>query len=636
MAAFIFISATLSTTRTYADPLTIEPSEGIDVILVIDTSGSMNTADPERISLEAAALFMDMMETRNSRIGIVGFAGVVHTVMPLTPINDLSTRDDIRRTISRFRFQGWTDIGLALRTAAEMLLEDPAPGNSPMILLFTDGRIDVPDNWHGRNIAISYDDAWWAVDAVGDFAPIYTIGLNHDDGLNVEFLQDVANRTNARYYIADDAALLPQIFNEIFASHIRTSITEIATIITDGDTYADVIIPIPSAFVSEANIIMLSTRPIVNVRLFDPSGREVPFDGETYTLTYANRYSMIKVLAPMVGDWLLSVQGLPEDRITVNLIYNYNISVWANVEQPGNIGAFFDPTLPILIQAMFQTELPPAQIRSIFDEAEAELIVYDMNMNHLGTGPMLNDGAMFWASFLHEPPQDIRISISVTHPGFEQSTGFVTINFDPDLMAAMLAAPTPEPTPSPAPTPTPTPTPTPPPTPPPTPVPAPEPIPTGTNAIVFVLIGIAAALILAALLLRAFTVRQTQQRVFTGHLELRALLHDGNYTSLEVPDLSTFAGQLSFTEFLNNSLGQKAEKFISAGIPIWDIHFQPGMQNNQPVIQVTNKGTSCQISDNEGNIYFKKKFIWENGRQLIFLIPGESSRIEATYRAYED
>ncbi|MCL1843678.1 MAG: VWA domain-containing protein [Defluviitaleaceae bacterium] len=614
-------------------------ADGIDAILVIDTSGSMNTADPERITLEAASLFMDMMETRSSRLGIVGFSGTLHSVMPLTPINEISVRDDVRRTISQFVYRGWTDIGLALRTAAEMLLDDPDPANSPMIILFTDGRIELPENWaDNRNVEVSYEDAWWAVDAVEDFAAIYTIGLNHDGTLNFEFLQEIADRTNARSYIADDAAVLPQIFNEIFANHIRSSITEVATIEADGETYAEVPIPIPSAFVSEANIIMLSTQPIASVRLFDPSGREVPFDDENYTLTYANRYSMIKVLAPMVGDWLLHVRGLHEDRITVNLIYNYNVNVSWSVTQPGAENAhFFDPTLPIEVRAGFISPLPASQIQTLFNESHAELPVYDMEQNLLETFVMENMGTSFALDFLLDPawqdiPGDIRINVSVTHPGFEQTTMMLPINFDPEKLA-VLAVPAvpPESPPEPvqeAPEPEPV-------------QEAPEPTPIEDvetmNVTVFIFIGTALALAIAALILHRVAARRIRQRVYTGHLEVRALLSDGNYTSLEAPDLNTFAGQMSLMEFISNSLGGlKADKITQSGIPIWDIHLAPGMVGTQPVIYLTKKSATCHITDGDGNAMFKKKIIWEDGQQLIFSIPGESPKLEITYRAYED
>jgi len=602
-------------------------SDGIDAILIIDTSGSMRTTDPDRITLEAASLFMDMMETRNSRLGIVGFSGNLHTIMPLTPIAEPFVRHNVRNTISDFVYHGWTDIGMALRTAADMLLDSPS-NNSPLIILFTDGRIELPET-ATRTVDESYADAWWAVDNVGDFAPIYTIGLNYDGTVNQEFLQDIARRTEAQSFIVDQADALPQIFNEIFASHIRSSIIEIATIVADGETYTEIEIPIPSLFVAEANIIMLSSQRIPSVRLFDPSGQEVPLGDEPYALTYASRYTMIKVLSPMVGDWLLQVRGLPEDRITINLIYNYNVSVSLSITQPGaEPGAFyFDPALPIVAQAGFVSSLPSSHFQSLFDESEVYMAVYDMDHNRVTQFPMTNVGTAFNLEFTLDPPQNIRVNASVDHRHFEQSTPFFPITFDPLVLAEVY-------TPAPAPTPE--------------PFEEIEPEPHYVEPVelediepagflIFVLIGIALALAIAAILLRGASLRRIKQRLYTGRLELRAMLSDGNYTAFEAPDISTFAGEMSLMEFLSNSLGStKVSKLVHAGLPVWEIRLSPGMQGSRPVINVTRKGSGCLISDGDGNAIFNKKIVWEDGQQLVLSMPGESPKLEITYRAFDD
>lgn len=631
MVFVLVLTATLTATlsRVYATPVGFDPSEGIDVILVIDTSGSMRTADPERITLEAAALFMDMMETRNSRIGVVSFSGALHSVMPLTHIGDPGVRDDIRNTISGFVYHGWTDVGLGLRTAAEMLLNDPSP-NSPMILLFTDGRIDMPANWNNRGIDVSYQDAWWAVENVGSFTPIYTIGLNYDGTINTEFLQEIASRTSANSYIINDAAMLPQIFNEIFASHIRSSITEVASIVTDGVEYTDIIIPIPSPFVAEANIIMLSTQPIDSIRLFSPDGNEVYFDDHTYILTTANRYSMAKIIFPMVGDWLLSVRGLPEDYITVNLIYNYDVDVSFSITQENMRGAFFDPNSPILIQASFITPLSIAQIQTLFTESTAELHVYDLDFNLLEILPMPHSGAAFAINFMPYTPQDVRIRIYVQHPNFTQTTALVTIHYEPSPEPETIPTPEPETEPHteaeqettlaaitaleetqpPI-------------------IEAPEEADEGSNRlIILAFFGIAVSLItIAVLLLHSYS----KPKLFKGHLEIRALLHDGKYTSLEVPDLSTFAKRISLKEFIDVSLGNKAARIFETKIPIGEIYIQPGVQNGRPVLILTTNG-ACHITDADGHAILQRKFVWEKDLELIFSIVDSPVCIEITYR----
>lgn len=629
LAILLVVSAI--TTNLYATPIVIDPSEGIDVVLVIDTSGSMNNSDPERITLEAAALFMDMMETRHSRIGIVGFSGVVHSVMPLSPINTVSTRNQIRNTVSNFVYHGWTDIGLGLRTAVEMINENPAPNNSPMILLFTDGRIELNEAL-GRTVAQSYDDAWWAVENVAEGVPIYTIGLNYDGVVNADFLREIAARTHGESHIIEDAALLPELFHRIFANHIRSSIHEVATIVPYGDEFNDVIIPIPSNFVAEANIIMLSTRPITDVRLFDPSGREIEFDDYIFTLTSANRYSMIKIMEPVAGDWLLRVRGLQEDRITVNLIYNYTVDVAFSITQPEMTGAFFDPTYPVLVQASFITPLSAAQIRDLFFESVAEVNVFDLNNNLLEIIPMEFNGTAFIAELTPNPPQNVRINIDVTHPGFTQTTTTVTVTFDPDQLQALRDAPPPVPQPDP-------PTPIDDPTPPTTPVvedetPAPPREDRSSNLWLFLLLGILIVVILAALLFVVFNT-QTKRNAFVGHLEVRSLLSNGKYTALEAPSLNTFAGKISLEEFFKVSLGEKANRILEADIPIDGTYIEPVIVNNRSMIRLTTDG-ACIITDPEKNEIPQRKFIWENDIRLTFSLADEIEKIEITYRINED
>jgi len=634
LLAFIAVNIAAITTA-YATSITVDPSEGIDVVLVIDTSGSMRYADPERIALEAASLFMGMMETRHSRIGIVGFSGDAHSVMDLTPIHDPGVRDEIRHTVANFVYHGWTDIGLALRTAAEMLMANPAEENSPMILLFTDGRIALPD-WFGRSMETSYEDAWWAVDNVGDTVPIYTIGLNYDGTVNIGFLEEIANRTYGESFIIEDAALLPELFHQIFANHIRSSINHIATIFPTDETYVDVIIPIQSHFVAEANIIMLSSRPISSVRLFDSIGREVAFDSERYTISTANRYSMIKILEPEMGDWLLRVRGLPEDRITVNLIYNYVIDIGFFVTQPVVSGAYFNPTEPVVVQAGFITNLSFAQIQHLFLESEANVHIYDLDMNLLEILPLEFNGTAFVAELMPQPPQDVRININVTHPSFSQTTATITINYDPDILSELrMQQETPEPITEPepdyAPEPLPEIIPEPPPAEEPTP-PQQEENEDTTNLMLFILIGIALFLILFAIVFITFT-KQVKRKVFSGYLEIRSFLKTGKYTALEAPDLSTFAGRISLMEFLQVSLGSKAKNILKAKVPIGGIYIEPTEVNGRPAIKLTTDG-ACQVINSDQDIIAGRKFIWEKDSRLEFSHSGDDSseKIEITYR----
>lgn len=621
---FILVLLIISPTQTNASVISINPGSGIDAVLVIDTSGSMRFADPERIALEAATLFMGMMETRNSRIAIVPFSGSLHSVMPLTPIDDPNIRSNIRSSVSRFQYHGFTDIGLGLRAAAEMLLEDPIETNSPVILLFTDGQIELSPQSE-RSEEESFLDTWWAVDNVGSFTPIYTIGLNYDGSVNTEFLEYIAHRTNATSHVIEDPSLLPLVFNEIFASHMRTSIDVVQEFIADGQ-YTNVPINIDSHFVAEANIIMLSSQPLENVQLFNPLGEEVTFDGTSYTLTSANRYSIVKIINPMAGEWLLRVRGVPEDNITVNLIYNYTIDIAFSVSQPAMTGMLFDPDIPLTVNAILVSQMPQSQTQLLAEEATAFLHAYDMDGNHLGAIEMDLDGSIFTVNFMPEPPQDVRIQINVTHPSFEVTTSTATVPFDirevepSDNEEPSLVDEPPQDDPVEY-----------------------DPIvndieepeeESESRSIVLIIILIIVAILLVMVAIVLLRSVKDKRMIFTGYLELRALLSNGKYTSLEAPDLHTFAGRISLAEFIKVSLGARAERVLEAQVPLSGVYIQPTKVNNRPRLLLTTNG-NCLISDRDGYAVSQRKFLWDRDEQLVFSLADGATQIEITYRIDE-
>ena len=604
-----------------------EARDGIDAILVIDTSGSMRESDRERTAIEAAQLFIDMMETRNSRIGIVEFTDVLHTVIPLSPVNTPQERDALRRTISGFQYGGWTDIGLALRTAAEMMIEQGAPNNSPMILLFTDGAIELSPAQDIRTAEMSYQDVEWSLNALGGEVPIYTIGLNYHGDVDVAFLRRIAEQTTAHSFIIDEAAGLPLIISEIFANHIRSSLTEIAEFIAEEDEYVDIIIPIPSGFVAEANIIMLSDNPLLSVRLADPSGQQVEFDGVNHMLTYANRYSMIKSINPAVGDWVLSVMGLPDDRITVNLIYNFDLNISVSLFQDNDLaGPLNDPTQPVTVTASFIFADQRIQPEELYPGSVAELRVFDGAMQLQYAIPMVNTGDSFTVEYLRESDLDVvHLSVFVQHPHFEISSAYVTASFA-EVEDLPEPEPSPEPTPEPEPTPSPEPTPEPPPQ---------EVIVTdegegrATWPIILLILAVLGFLVL-------FMGRRKADKLsmFSGYLEVRAQLEDGMYTALEAPDLSTFPGRTTLYDFLSLSLKSQSSKILQS-IDLGDVYIEPATVNGEPAIQLQNKG-NCQILDDYGNtIDAKKPFNWYDNTRLVFT-NNETSKLEVTYRATDD
>jgi len=117
-----------------------ENIEGIDIMLVIDISGSMMARDFQPNRLEAAkTVAADFVRSRsNDRIGIVVFAGESFTQAPLTiDRNILLSQIDAIQEAHRMGISDGTAIGDGLATAVNRLRHSPA--TSRTIILLTDG-----------------------------------------------------------------------------------------------------------------------------------------------------------------------------------------------------------------------------------------------------------------------------------------------------------------------------------------------------------------------------------------------------------------------------------------------------------------------------------------------------------------
>ena len=196
--------------------------QGIDIAMVLDVSGSMNSVDLEPSRLEVARKTIEAFieERVEDRIGLVVFAGSAYTRVPLTLDHDV-IRQSLDLVSSDSVSEEGTAIGMALSVGMNRLKKSEAP--SKVMILVTDG-----DNNAG---AI---DPMTAAGLSRDLGvKVYTIGVGTDQtimpydyfgqtryqtsqgGLNEMLLQDIADMTGGRYYRAKDAEAFESIFSQI-------------------------------------------------------------------------------------------------------------------------------------------------------------------------------------------------------------------------------------------------------------------------------------------------------------------------------------------------------------------------------------------------------------------------------------
>lgn len=195
-------------------------TEGIDIMLVIDISGSMRALDfkPNRME-KAKAVVKDFIDGRSDdQIGIVIFAAETFTLCPLT--HDYAA---LRQYVDYIKFgivdEDGTAIGMGLANAADRLQKSKA--KSKVAILLTDG-----ENNRGK---ISPLEAAKVAQELG--VRVYTIGVGTPGGnvpiqqgavtymmrsqLNVAELTNMAKMTGGQFFLATDGDSLEKIYKQI-------------------------------------------------------------------------------------------------------------------------------------------------------------------------------------------------------------------------------------------------------------------------------------------------------------------------------------------------------------------------------------------------------------------------------------
>ncbi len=197
-------------------------TEGIDIVLLVDTSTSMRNEDfstaIQRIDrLDAAkSVMMPFIEARpDDRIGIVAFAAMPYTIAPLTTDHAwlLLQMDRLQTGM----LKDGTAIGDAIASGVNRLRDSSA--ETKIVVLLTDGIHNA-----GR---ITPQDAAQAAAALG--IKVYTIGAGSDNprsggifgfaqmGAEIDeaTLQKIAEITDATYFRATDLKSLKDIYQQI-------------------------------------------------------------------------------------------------------------------------------------------------------------------------------------------------------------------------------------------------------------------------------------------------------------------------------------------------------------------------------------------------------------------------------------
>jgi Ca-activated chloride channel homolog len=187
-------------------------SEGIDIIIALDTSGSMTIRDfYQQSRIEGAKnIIMKFIDNRKGdKIGLVTFGFSSLLKCPAT-LNFNLLKSVIKRIYidPNREFSSKTAIGIGLASAVNRLVNSDIQEkqrNSKIIILVTDGANNAGE--------ISPQAATEIAAKLG--IKIYTVGLGDRQDVDLELLKYIADKTNGVFFQARNSGELGPIFEEI-------------------------------------------------------------------------------------------------------------------------------------------------------------------------------------------------------------------------------------------------------------------------------------------------------------------------------------------------------------------------------------------------------------------------------------
>lgn len=221
--ALVFIMLALARPQTGRSEYTVD-TKGVDIMLVLDISGSMQAQDfkpKNRLHVAKEVVKEFISKRKHDRIGLVIFAGQAMTQCPLT--FDYAVLQKLVENVHFGMLEDRTAVGIALATACNRLKNSKA--KSRVVVLLTDGQ----------NNAGSVDPLTAARVAGAMGIRVYTVGVGStgivpvpvDDPrfgraavpmkveLDEKTLKMIAENTNGKYFLATNPDELRKIYGQI-------------------------------------------------------------------------------------------------------------------------------------------------------------------------------------------------------------------------------------------------------------------------------------------------------------------------------------------------------------------------------------------------------------------------------------
>ncbi len=325
---------------TEKDTIIYSLSDNIDVVLVIDSSGSMHSydgywkgSDDNDLRLKAAKMLVDSMD-KGDGVAVVDFDRNVRYYPPdgrLLYISSAEDRNRLKSFIDTIDASGGTYIGVGLKAAYDILSN--AQDNYPKyVMLLTDGDDNWGDPYNPITVAKWFRDKGWKVYTIGLTSGWYT--LENRPFLNSDLLMKIADITGGKYYEARKAEVLLKIYNSIKGMITnRNTLGSESIELKPGESTTRSVLVDPTVRTAEFSIAWSGSK--FNLTLITPNGSvitpEIAQSNSNLTYTKGDTYAIYEVKNPLPGEWKMNITAVDVsengENVTAMVLADTNLTV---------------------------------------------------------------------------------------------------------------------------------------------------------------------------------------------------------------------------------------------------------------------------------------------------------------------
>ena len=409
-----------------------------DVVMVLDSSGSMQHADPDFLTLQASQLLLGQLDKAHSRVGFVIFEGEIDAVHPLVPISTQDDIDYLMNELNRLYHQNgnFTDVPRGLSRAIQLFGDSPSE-NRKVIFLLTDGN-DAPF----RSMYEVDSEREIVIETARDLGiQIFTIGLNADGSLDHQHIQRIASETGARWYEAINADQLAGFILDIYSYRLNPNATNMDIVtgtFPGGGAVENITVNIPDSYVANANI-NIQSAALTDVVIRDPDGSIVEEGDPRVYIDRMSSITIIQLIRPAKNDWTLSITGEENMPYEIRLLYAYDLSLGVSARsRDGSMAVVGDAW----VDAMLQLNAQPVTDYDIY-QSVIDVAFHITSDEGDFTFPGVLNGDVFTADISSLPEGQYYLEAAMTHSAFNRESEVISFTLTLPIAATSTVTPTP-------------------------------------------------------------------------------------------------------------------------------------------------------------------------------------------------